>query len=193
MIRLGFPAATQRRGVVEVGVGAELDRADIVSRLASTCLDCQTLVAALRMRSSPSARRQRSFEFRTWGGPRPGAGPKLRRERPAVSHRPRADLRPWQPVHVTLRLADHVWNLRSQRSFAILHRAVEGVRRRSDYRIVHITILGNHVHLLAEAESASALACGMRALTIRVARGLNRMMGRSGPVFEDRYFARAPL
>ncbi len=33
------------------------------------------------------------------------------------------------------------------------------------------------------------MANGMRAFSGRIALGLNRMMGRSGPVFEDRYHA----
>jgi hypothetical protein len=47
--------------------------------------------------------------------------------------------------------------------------------------------LGNHLHLLVEAASRRALSTGMRALTIRLARRLNAMMGRSGLVLADRY------
>jgi hypothetical protein len=84
-------------------------------------------------------------------------------------------------------MAAHVWNLRSQRSFAVIHGALDGIRPRSGFRIVHFSILGNHVHVIAEADGARALANGVRALSIRLARRLNAMMGRSGPVFEDRY------
>lgn len=135
--------------------------------------------------------RQCILELPTWGGRREGAGPRPNplRERPALAHRTRAELRPWQPVHVTLRVLDHVWNLRSQRSFAVLHRALRAVRARKDLRIVHFSIQGNHLHLVAEADGNRSLATGMRALSIRTARGLNAMMGRRGPVFEDRYHA----
>jgi len=133
--------------------------------------------------------RQQSFEFRTWGGRRPGAGRKLRADRPCIPHRPRGDVRPCQPVHVTLRMADHVWNLRSQRSFAIVHRALAGVQHRRDFRVTHFSIQGNHIHFIVEAGGHRPLATGMRALSIRLARGLNAMMGRTGPVFEDRYHA----
>ncbi len=134
-------------------------------------------------------RQQRSFEFRTWGGVRRGAGPKLQRPTPGVPHRPRAAVRPYEPVHVTLRVLEHVWNLRSQRSFAIVHRAVLAVRRRKDFRIVDFSTQGNHIHLLVEADGHRALSTGMGALSIRIARGLNAMMGRSGPVYGDRYHA----
>jgi REP element-mobilizing transposase RayT len=132
---------------------------------------------------------QRSFEFRSWGGERDGAGRKASHPRPALPHRAREEFRPYQPVHVTLRMAAHVWNLRSERSFAIIHGALDGVRPRAGFRVPEFTILGNHLHLIVEAEGRRALATGMRALSIRVARRLNAMMGRKGPVFEDRYHA----
>jgi hypothetical protein len=121
-----------------------------------------------------------------WGGRRDGSGRKPARERRAMRHRPREEFRPSEPVHVTQRMADHVWNLRSQRSFAVIHAALTAARRRNDLRVVDYTILGNHLHLIVEASGRRGLANGMRALGIRLARGLNAMMGRKGPVFEDR-------
>jgi REP element-mobilizing transposase RayT len=131
--------------------------------------------------------RQGSFEFPSWGGKRAGAGRKRQRERRAIPHRRREELRPYQPIHVTVRMADHVWNLRSERSFAVIHGSVRDVRARDDFRVPEFTILGNHLHLLVEAASRRALSTGMRALTIRLARRLNAMMGRTGPVLADRY------
>jgi hypothetical protein len=58
------------------------------------------------------------------------------------------------------------------------------------FRVVHFSILGNHLHLIVEADGTRAFALGVRALSIRIARGLNAMMGRKGPVFADRYHAR---
>jgi REP element-mobilizing transposase RayT len=86
-------------------------------------------------------------------------------------------------------MADHAWNLRSERSYAVIHRALEAARRRPDARVVHFSIQGNHVHAIFEAAGTRALANAVRALSIRIARGLNRMMGRSGPVLADRYHA----
>lgn len=132
---------------------------------------------------------QQALHFRTRGGRRPGAGRPSSRARPGVPHAARETVRPYQPVHVTLRMADAVWNLRSERSYAAIHRALESARHRPDSRIVHFSILGNHVHLIVEAAGTRALANAVRALSIRLARGLNRMMGRSGPVVADRYHA----
>jgi hypothetical protein len=71
----------------------------------------------------------------------------------------------------------------------VIHSALDAVRSRPDARIVHFSIQGNHLHLIIEADGARSLATAVRALSIRIARGLNRMMGRRGPVFEDRYYA----
>jgi REP-associated tyrosine transposase len=138
-------------------------------------------------RGKTSAGRQVAFQFRTWGGRRAGAGPKSTREKAALPHRTRIEFKPYQPVHVTLRVAGHVWNLRSQRSFTVIRAALEASRRRRDVRVTHFSVQGNHIHLIVEPEDKRALANGVRALSIRLARGLNRMMGRIGPVFEDRH------
>jgi REP-associated tyrosine transposase len=132
---------------------------------------------------------QRELELKTWGGRRKGAGRPPTAERATAPHDARAPLRPWQPVHVTLRMAPHVWNLRSARGFAVVDAALRGVRGRGDFRIVHYSVQGNHVHAIVEADGSRALACGMRAFGIRLARGLNRMMDLRGPVFADRYHA----
>ncbi len=132
---------------------------------------------------------QQSFDLRTWGGRRRGAGRPSTRDRDALPHVARDAFTRPMPVHVTLRFADHVWNLRSERSYAVIHRALEAARRRTDARVVHFTILGNHLHLICEADSSDALSNAVRALSTRLTRGLNRMMGRTGSVFADRYDA----
>jgi len=46
------------------------------------------------------------------------------------------------------------------------------------------------VHLLVEAVSPAALACGMKSAGARLARAVNRVFGRVGPVLADRYHLR---
>jgi len=84
----------------------------------------------------------------------------------------------------------HVWNLRAKRTFRILERAFARARERNGLRLCHFSVQGNHVHLVVEARDAEALGRGMKGLSVRIARGLNRLMGRSGPVIADRYHAR---
>jgi hypothetical protein len=57
-------------------------------------------------------------------------------------------------------------------------------------RLVHFSVQGNHIHLLIEAADNDALARGVQGLAIRIARALNRLMGRRGSVFEDHYHSR---
>ena len=140
------------------------------------------------VRSSPRPAQQAlPLPFR--GGKRRGAGRRPAGERAGLPHVAREAIRTGEPVHVTLRVADHVWNLRSERSFRVIHAAITGVRSVAGFRVIHFSVQGNHLHLIVEADGAGSLASGMRGLSIRLARGLNRMMGRKGPVLEDRYHA----
>ena len=79
--------------------------------------------------------------------------------------------------------------LRSQRQARIVLSAIETVNRRDDFQVVDYVILGNHLHMIVEAENERALAGGMRALGIRVAMRLNSLQNRRGPAFVDRYHA----
>ena len=134
--------------------------------------------------------RQREFAFRTWGGRRRGAGRPPKLDRAGVSHLPREEFAAKFPLHVTMRMRDVVWNLRSQRSFSRLSRAFWAGGDRFGFRLVHYSVQGDHIHLLVEARGRKSLARGMQGLGVRVARSLNRMMGRRGRVLGDRYHSR---
>jgi len=134
--------------------------------------------------------RQLGLEFRTWGGKRAGAGRKPRGARAGVAHRSRGAWTRPVPLHVTLRMAPHVYNLRSRRSFRVIAAALRVGAERFNVRVVEFSVQGNHIHLLVEAPNRRALARAIQGLSIRIARGLNRMMGRKGRVFDDRYHAR---
>jgi putative transposase len=124
----------------------------------------------------------------TWGGARENAG---RKKTGVVPHARRPDHVDLLPVHVTLRLARHVVNLRSQRSFAIVEGAIRRANRRGLVRIVQFSVQTDHVHLLVESVDRHMLAAGIKGFEVRLARGLNELMRRSGRAFGDRYHARA--
>jgi putative transposase len=128
---------------------------------------------------------------RTWGGARKGAGRKPSGARAGVSHASRPALPSRYPVHVTLRLMPHVWNLRSKRGFRVVSRALTAASARFGMRISEYAVLGNHVHLVVEARDRVALSRGMQGFGIRLAQGLNRLMHQQGRVLCDRYHARA--
>jgi putative transposase len=56
-------------------------------------------------------------------------------------------------------------------------------------QVVHFSVQGNHLHLIVEAEGQDALSRSMKGLAVRIAVGLNRLIGRRGTVFADRYHA----
>jgi len=133
---------------------------------------------------------QRAFVFRTWGGERKGAGRPPKGARAGVPHVPRPVLAPRFPVHVTWRMGREVWNLRTRRCFGVMQRAMYAGAARFGFRLVHYAVMGNHVHLIVEANDRRALWRGMQGLGVRMARALNRVMRRSGRVMGDRYHAR---
>jgi REP element-mobilizing transposase RayT len=126
----------------------------------------------------------------TWGGRRKGAGRPPKGEAAGVPHLRRETLSPKQPVHVTLRMQRGAWSLRSVRSFSRLYACFAAGRERFGFRLCEFAVLGNHIHLLVEADHPRALVRGIQGLCIRIAKSLNAMMNRKGPVFADRYHAR---
>src|SRR4051812_16767046 len=121
------------------------------------------------------------------GGRRRGAG---RPRGGRVSHDRRPRFRRPTPVHVTLRVKRHVWNLRSGRSWRRIRTAFEKARGRFGARIVEYSVQGNHLHLIIEADDDTALSRAMQGLCIRLAKALNALMSRAGAVFDDHYFGR---
>jgi REP element-mobilizing transposase RayT len=125
----------------------------------------------------------------THAGARTGFGPKPKGERPCVSRHGRPEVARHTPVHATLRVLPHVWNLRSRRSLEVVEAALAGARTCREFRVVHFSVRGDHLHLVVEADGNRALSEGMQGLTVRLAKGLNRLMGRHGKVFADRFHA----
>jgi putative transposase len=82
-----------------------------------------------------------------------------------------------------------VWNLRRQRCFNALAKALAASKARNGFRIVHFVVIGNHLHLIVEAADEQRLTAGLRGLAVWMARRLNAVMRRRGQVFADRYHA----
>jgi len=126
----------------------------------------------------------------THGGRRPGAGRPRKGKDAGVSHLQRPEVKPRTPVHVTLRLRPGLGALRTPKAYRVIASALFIARARFGVRIVVQSTQRNHMHLIAEARDRRALARAMQGLCIRIARGLNRLWGRKGKVFADRYHAR---
>jgi REP element-mobilizing transposase RayT len=62
---------------------------------------------------------------------------------------------------------------------------------RAGFRVIEFSVQDDHVHLIAEAADRRTLSGGVRGLAIRLARAVNRTLGRRGQVWGSRYHARA--
>ena len=124
------------------------------------------------------------------GGTRPGAGRKPKGDKALVSHLARPRFDKIAPVHVTLRARDDIPSLRSSRRFTKIRECFVAARGRFGVRLVEFSVMGNHLHLIVEADDSGSLSRGMQGLTIRVAKTINRVLARSGHVFADHYHSR---
>ncbi len=123
----------------------------------------------------------------TWGGRRAGAGRKRAPGQHDSPHRARPALLGRHPVHTVLRTLPAVGRLRRRVIYQAVRRALVAIGVDAGFRVVHMSIQNNHLHLLVEARDARALSRGMQRVAILVARAINRSLGRRGQVFTHRY------
>lgn len=130
------------------------------------------LTFALRRRKDGKVRR------------RPG---RKRSPRASVPHEKRPAHKRWNPLHITVRANPAPWSLRSQMLTTALETALR-LTVRPDFRLVEHSIQDDHLHLAVEADSADALARGMKSFLVRATRLLNKALGRArGSVWKGRY------
>jgi REP element-mobilizing transposase RayT len=123
------------------------------------------------------------------GGARAGAG-RPRSKTSGMPHVARPTLSGREPLLVTLKLVEGLASLRSARMFRRVLANLVRAKERLGTRIVHFSVQSDHVHLLVEAASKSALSRAMKGLAVRLARAVNHVLGRTGAVLRDRYHAR---
>ncbi|MEO6777786.1 MAG: hypothetical protein ABI467_33000 [Kofleriaceae bacterium] len=134
--------------------------------------------------------------IRRWGGARAGAGRPKRGAIASEPHKPRPALVASQPLHVIARVVRATGPLHGRAARHAIERALRRSLGRSAFRIVHLRISttpGTRTHrveLVVEAADRIALARGMQGFQVAAAKHLNRLHGRRGPVFADRYRAR---
>jgi len=147
---------------------------------------------------SGSERTSRQLELPRMGRPR-RRGPK-RRAFGRVPHRARPVHKGRHPVHVTLRARHGLPSFRQQLVHALVLKVLRDQRQRAyedSFQIVHFSIQTNHLHLILEAEdgptktsatrSRNALRSGVSGFLIAFARRLNKLLGRRGKIWNDRY------
>src|SRR5262249_9688541 len=124
------------------------------------------------------ARPQKSHEqlelvLPTRGGRRKGAGRPAKGPRSSERHKARPLHNHRHPVHVTTRVVGDVSNLRHRDMYMQLREATIVTARREDFRIVHLSIQRNHLHLIVEADHKDALSRGMQGFSISAAKRIN--------------------
>lgn len=147
------------------------------------------------MRSAKSRRPRKQHvqqELFRRGGKRRGAGRKPKGARAGERHTTRPEFKPYHPLHVVMRIVPAVGSLRKRKLYKAMREATITAALREWFRIVHVSLQRNHVHLLVEAEHKAALARGMQSFLISAARHINTALGdgmrrRRGEVFADRY------
>jgi REP element-mobilizing transposase RayT len=146
---------------------------------------------------APVARKKKALAQkpkRPRGRPRKGA-------RAGSPHKKRPELKPRYPVHAVLRVHSAIGSLRKRFMYQALREATLSValrelhdRETGAFRIVHISIQRDHVHLIVEADNKTALSRGMQSFQISAAKHLNRAVSRDraerrrGAVFPDRFY-----
>jgi REP element-mobilizing transposase RayT len=131
-----------------------------------------------------------------WGGRREGAGRKRAKPAGSVTHQVRPFHDRHHPVLVTWKVLPGLPSLRwlpAARAIGTAIRRTTGrhARRGTGFRIVHFSLQSDHLHLLVEAGSKTTLARGLGGLGVAIARAFNQVARRAGPLFKERYHARA--
>lgn len=123
---------------------------------------------------------------RPHGGARKGAGRKPRADRVGcVDHLVREEYDGKYPVHITVR-ALKAPSLRSEVIFRAL-KEIFATSSTDGFRLLHYSVQANHLHLICEADDGTKLARGIQRLLSRSAHAVNRLSGRSGKLWRDRY------
>ena len=120
--------------------------------------------------------------FRTHGGRRRGAGRKPKGKHPGARHVARPEHDPRHPVHVTIRIVGNVEGLRRREMYLALREATIVTAKREDFRIVHMSIQRDHIHMIVEADSKAALSKGVQGFSISAARQINKAITARGLV-----------
>jgi REP element-mobilizing transposase RayT len=87
-------------------------------------------------------------------------------------------------------VAREVGSLRRPRFISAFRRSLRPACEQGRFRVVHYSIQANHLHLIVEAAGKEALGRGMKSVSARFARAVNRTFARSGPVLHGRYAMR---
>jgi putative transposase len=130
--------------------------------------------------------RQLTFRFVHVAKPGNRMGRPPRRDS-GVSHARRDEVRPEIPMHITIKLKRGLPTLRMSATHRVVKGAIADTNALGGARICEYSAQRDHVHMIVEADDKTVLAARMKGLKVRLARRLNKLWGRTGSVFADRY------
>src|SRR5262249_14552276 len=137
-----------------------------------------TMMLSMRStRSKPNRGRRGQQELFRRGGRRRGAGRKPKGRRAGERHEARPDFKPYHPLHVVMRVVPAVGSLRRRAMYKAVRDASITAALRERFRIVHVSLQRDHVHMLVEADDKLALGRGMQGFQISAARNINTALG----------------
>lgn len=176
----------ERRAVSALAIDRWMhSRPRVIARKCRTFVSISAPIHVTGMAKAKTKQRVISFGP---GGWRPGAGrPRSTRRNKRVLHRKRPRITRHTPAHITMKLIPELSSLRTKKRAKVIRDALIACCANDRFRIVDWSIQSSHLHLIIEADDNAVLARGMQAFSIRVARGLNRVAGRNGTVFTERY------
>jgi hypothetical protein len=87
---------------------------------------------------------------------------------------------------VTLRVRHDLPSFRDANVFDVVRSALAAASTGS-FRLLQFSVQTDHVHAIVEADGSTAFVRGMQGLAIRVAKAVNRVLRRRGPVWGDHY------
>lgn len=80
--------------------------------------------------------------------------------------------------------------LRQGKAYRAVRRVLAALLGDESFRVLHLSIQNNHLHLLVEAAHKRALSRGMQRFAIRAARALQETFGWRGKIFPWRYHSK---
>ena len=104
-----------------------------------------------------------------------------------IRHAPR-EFSPGRPLHITQRVEDDVPNLRCPLVWQLTREAADRAQAHGVTVLVQ-TLMADHIHVFLKAPSREQLTDAMKVFFGHIARGINKLFGRCGPVFTDRYWS----
>ena len=87
-----------------------------------------------------------------------------------------------------MRAAPGLRSLRDRDVFVKIEGALANASRGS-FRLFAFSVQSDHLHLLVEADAPTRLTRGVQGLAVRTAKAINRVLGRRGRVWSDRFHA----